>query len=113
MLVHFWVKNMESSLNTRIVISDTRLSISETREGTQLVSALVHELGMALKRSAPRSCPHFHWLYANQAGLEERLLDDLGRLHTRKRWWMRLTNICSIDFLRNGMGGRCQIAPCC
>ena len=32
------------------------------------MSALVHELGMALKRSAPRSCPHFHWLYAHDLG---------------------------------------------
>ena len=32
------------------------------------MSALVHELGMALKRSAPRSCRHFHWLYAHDLG---------------------------------------------
>jgi hypothetical protein len=64
----FLVQEYGIVLNTRIVIYHKRLGISETREGTQLVSALVHELGMALKRSAPRSCPHFHWLYAHQLG---------------------------------------------
>ena len=47
----FLVQEYGILLNTRIVINHTRLSTCETKESTQLVSALVHELGMALKRS--------------------------------------------------------------
>ena len=41
----FLVQEYGILLNTRIEINHTRLSISETKEATQLVSALVHELG--------------------------------------------------------------------
>ena len=64
----FLVQEYGILLNTRIVITHNRLGVSDTREGARLVSALVHELGMALKRSAPKSCPHFHWLYAHDLG---------------------------------------------
>lgn len=65
----FLVQEYGILLNTRIVIAHERLGLAEVRDGAHLVSDLVHELGMALKRSAPKKCPRFHWLYVHNNGM--------------------------------------------
>ena len=64
----FLVQEYGILLNTRIVIAHERLSTGEVRDGAGLVSDLVHQLGMALRRSAPKTCPRFHWLYVHNRG---------------------------------------------
>ena len=64
----FLVQEYGLLLNTRIVIAHERLGMNKMTDGAELVSALVHELGMALKRSAPKTYPRFHWLYVHNRG---------------------------------------------
>jgi len=62
----FLVQEYGILLNTRIVIAHERLGIAKTSDAVDLVGDLVHELGLTLKRWAPRSCSHFHWLYVHE-----------------------------------------------
>jgi DNA polymerase III subunit gamma/tau len=62
----FLVQEYGVLLNTRIVVFhelDAHPGV-----GAALVSELVHELGLALRRWAPRACERFHWLYVHQRG---------------------------------------------
>lgn len=62
----FLVQEYGVLLNTRIVIFHER--DEHPGVGTTLVSELVHEMGLALRRWAPRACERFHWLYVHQRG---------------------------------------------
>jgi hypothetical protein len=64
----FLVQDYGVALNVRIVLRHRLLGSDAASGACALVSDLVHELGMTLKRWAPRECRRFHWLYAHARG---------------------------------------------
>jgi DNA polymerase-3 subunit gamma/tau len=55
-------------LNTRIIIGHERLGIFDPSVGSELVSDLKHELGLAIRRWDDSSNPDFHWLCVHERG---------------------------------------------